>query len=76
MVKQQSLAGFDVKLTPMGSWSVPTGILIVPHKPAICCNLKFPCLDAISTRSSSMEHSEDEPRLRERKHLRPSNLGL
>jgi len=26
MVKQQSLAGFNVKLTPMGSWSVPTGI--------------------------------------------------
>ncbi|MDQ2097308.1 MAG: hypothetical protein QQW96_06650 [Tychonema bourrellyi B0820] len=24
IVKQQSLTGFDVKLTPMGSWSVPT----------------------------------------------------
>ena len=26
IVKQQSLKGFDVKLTLMGSWSVPTGI--------------------------------------------------
>jgi hypothetical protein len=24
IVKQQSLTGFNVKLTPMGSWSVPT----------------------------------------------------
>jgi len=24
IVKQQSLTGFDLKLTPMGSWSVPT----------------------------------------------------
>ena len=24
IVKQQSMTGFDLKLTPMGSWSVPT----------------------------------------------------
>ncbi|MGB8688152.1 MAG: hypothetical protein WCD53_12555, partial [Microcoleus sp.] len=35
-------------------------------------NFKFPDVDAIGARSSIMEHSEYQPRLRERKHLRAS----
>jgi len=30
MVKQQSVTEFNVKLTPMDSWSVPTDILYNP----------------------------------------------
>jgi hypothetical protein len=32
IVKQQSMTGFDLKLTPMGSWSVPTILFWVGTK--------------------------------------------